>query len=264
METARTPARLYDVQCMRCSAAFLLILFGCVEQIPSPAPPIVDAPAATSVGAVSDLHFTDEGLQFAAEKIVREAERRGIDVAHGRTRLERLLWLEAVLGGSTHALARTNVLVGKMTATDSARWAKLRQRAALEFEGRDDAAAARVTDLLKRWQQRKTETVFRYLSSNYAQRYPYINSRSWEHRFHEFISDQPVDAATWGWLVLREYDVEAKQQYGRATSETAYAFYLEFSGLGNARDARRIFSVPGVEIRNVATHSPAASPFNGE
>jgi hypothetical protein len=60
--------------------------------------------------------------------------------------------------------------------------------------------------------------------------------------------ERPMDAATWGWLVLRDHRTVTRQQYGRADSELAYRFYLESSGLGDGREARRVFSVPGVEV----------------
>lgn len=58
----------------------------------------------------------------------------------------------------------------------------------------------------------------------------------------------PADAAAWGWLVAREYKADVAAQYERADAEQGYRFYLEFSGLGTHREARRAFSVPGVAI----------------
>ncbi|HEX8410323.1 MAG TPA: hypothetical protein VF883_15775 [Thermoanaerobaculia bacterium] len=233
---------------MRGLAAVVLILLGCSGE--SPAPAADDAgdqpPVITVTAPLSDLHFNDDQLQQIAVKLIEEARLRGIDAVPGQNRVERLLWLEGQLGNSSHALARTNALVTQMTATDASQWGKLRQQAAREFGTRDDEVAKRVIDLLTRWQQRKSESVFRYLSSNYKT--TYITSWNWEQRFHDFVAERPVDAATWGWLLLRIHAADAQKQYGRADSESAYRFYLEFSGLGNGREAREIFSVPGVEI----------------
>jgi hypothetical protein len=103
-----------------------------------------------------------------------------------------------------------------------------------------------VRDLLLRWQREKSVALYRYLSSNYST--TYITSLDWERRFHEFVMERPTDAATWGWLVLRDHRTDVQQQYGRADPEMAYRFYLEFSGLGDGREARRIFSVPGIDV----------------
>ncbi|MGZ5432694.1 MAG: hypothetical protein ACXW31_10360 [Thermoanaerobaculia bacterium] len=75
-----------------------------------------------------------------------------------------------------------------------------------------------------------------------------MSSMEWERRFHDFVAARPVDAATWGWLLLRANEQATKQQYGRADAETAYRYYLELTGLGDGREAKRIFSVPGIEI----------------
>jgi len=234
---------------MRYGTAVLLILIGCSNEPSTPAAAVEDQPATTTVTApVSDLRFNDEQLQHIAENLIREARLQGIDAVPGQNRVERLLWLEGRLGRSSHALTRTNALVAQLTVTDASQWGKLRQQAAREFGPRDDEVAARVNDFLRRWQQRKTESVFRYLSSNY--RTTHITSLHWEHRFHDFVTERPMDAATWGWLVLREYAEQARKQYGKANSESAYRFYLEFSGLGDGREAREIFSVPGIEIRD--------------
>ena len=89
--------------------------------------------------------------------------------------------------------------------------------------------------------------MFRILSSNYST--PYFTTLEWERRFHEFLAERPADAATWGWLVLREYRAITMRQYGRADAEMAYRFYLESSGLGDGREARELFSVPGADIQ---------------
>lgn len=232
---------------MHRGTAVVLILLGCGDESPAPAIAIDDQPPAITVTApVSDLRFKDDQLQQIAEKLIGEARLRGIEAVPGPNRIERLLWLEGRLGNSSHALSRTNALVTQLTATDASQWGKLRQQAAREFGTRDDEVAERVIDMLTRWQQRKSESVFRYLSSNYKT--THITSWNWEQRFHDFVTERPMDAATWGWLLLRVHAKEARQQYGRADSESAYRFYLEFSGLGNGREAREIFSVPGIEI----------------
>lgn len=232
---------------MRHGTAVLLILIACSGEPSTPASALADEPRpVTQTAPVSDLRFNDEQLQRIAANLVREARLRGIDAAPGPNRVERLLWLEGRLGSSTLALRRTNALVTQLTTTDASQWGKLRQQAAREFSTRDDETARRVADMLTRWQQRKTEAVFQYLSSNYRTRF--ISSLDWEHRFHDFVTERPMDAATWGWLVSRAYAEETRQQYGQASAESAYRFYLEFSGLGDGREAKRIFSVPGIEI----------------
>lgn len=231
---------------MRSAIALTLILTGCGN----PSSPRADdaangAPARGQAVPISDLHFNDYQLEEIAVSLVRRAEQRGIDVSHGRNRVERLISLEASLGRSTLALARVNALVSLITATDAGRWAKLRQRADLEFSRRDDEVARRVSDLLQRWQLRKSEVAWSHLSSNY--RY-FISREGWEREFHQFVSARPPDAATWAWLILRYDAPSVKQQYGTADAEAAYRFYLEFSRLGEARQAREVFSVPGIEI----------------
>jgi hypothetical protein len=196
--------------------------------------------------SVADLEFNDPQLQIIATRLRQRAGLQGVETSSGHNRVERLLSLEASLAGNGLAFQRVNKLVAEMTATDVSQWAKLRQRAEREFTARHDDVGRRVSDMLARWQRRKTEAVFRYLSSNYES--TYITSLEWERRFHEFVIARPMDAATWGWLVLGAYADDARQQYGRADAEAAYRFYLEFSGLGDGREARRVFSVPGIEI----------------
>lgn len=196
--------------------------------------------------SVADLEFDDEQLQWIAARLVREARLRGIHESVGRNRVERLIALEASLGRSTLALHRVEVLVSRLIATDGSQWAKLRRKAERDFGDRRDEVGTRVRDLLAGWQRRRMESAYGYLSSNYGT--SYITSFEWERRFHAFVSERPVDAATWGWLVLREYAAETRQQYGRADAESAYRFYLELSGLGDGREARRIFSLPGIEV----------------
>lgn len=232
---------------MRRGIAVVLILLGCGGETPTPATEVDDQPPVITVTApLSDLRFKDEQLQQIAERLIPEARRRGIEAVPGANRVERLLWLEGQLGSSSHALARANELVTHLTTTDASQWGKLRQQVAREFSTRDDEVAKRVNDLLRRWQQRKAESAFRYLSSNYKT--AYMTSWNWEQRFHDFVTERPIDAATWGWLLLRMHAADAQKQYGRADAESAYRFYLEFSGLGNGREAREIFSVPGIEI----------------
>ena len=225
----------------------LLIAGGCAGKASPPAVEVADdARRGTMTAPIADLEFDDDGLQAIAANVVSRARDRGIDSSAGRNRIERLLSLEASLGESTLALERTNALVARLTTTDASQWAKLRHQAARELGGRDDEVSRRVTDLLARWQRRKTECAFDYLSANYGK--GHITSLEWEKRFHDFVAERPLDAATWGWLVLRAYASEARQQYGRADTESAYRFYLEYSGLGDGREARRIFSVPGIDV----------------
>lgn len=233
---------------MRRATAVMLILIGCSGETSNPAPEVVhQTPVVTVTAPVSDLTFNDDQLQQIAGKLIAEARLRGIEAVPGANRVERLLWLEGQLGNSSHALTRANALVTQMTASDASQWGKLRQQAAREFSTRDDEVARRVNDLLMRWQKRKSESAFRYLSSNYET--IYMSSWNWEQRFHDFVIERPIDAATWGWLLLRMHAEDARKQYGRADAESAYRFYLEFSGLGTGREAREIFSVPGIEIR---------------
>lgn len=221
----------------------LLVLAACSS--PPPAP-VVETSAPPPAAPIGDLSFNDSTLHAAATTLKQQARLRGIETSRGRTRVERLLALEAEIGGSAAALNRVNELMSYMTATDMSLWAKLRQRADRDLAGRDDEAARRVRDLLGRWSRRKSEEVFRYLSSNYQTHI--IWPIEWERRFHSFIAERPVDAATWGWVVLQYHGQDAWQQYGRADAESAYRFYLELSGLGDGREARRIFSVPNVAI----------------
>jgi hypothetical protein len=231
---------------MRCALALLLMLVACGRPSSPPAREVAgDVRDASRTVPISDLHFQDHLLEEIAADLVRRARARGIDVSSGRNRVERLIRLEASLGGSTVALERVNSLAAQVTAHDAGRWAKLRQRADLELSSRDDEVSERVRDLLQRWQLRKTDTAWSHLSSNYKY---FIGRDGWEREFHEFISARPADAATWAWLILRDDASSVKQQYGKADAETAYRFYLELSQLGDAREARRTFSVPGIEI----------------
>ena len=220
----------------------LVVLAACSSPDPEPA----EQPRAPSA-PIADLQFNDYELQKVATHLRRKAELQGIHTSPGRNRVERLLALEASLGVSNLAFNRVSELAARMTVTDVSQWAKLRQRAERDFANRDDETARRVRDLLARWQRRKSEEVYAYLSSNYES--TYITSLEWERRFHAFVTERPMDAATWGWLLLREHPEDARGQYGRADAESAYRFYLEYSGLGDGREARLIFSVPGVEIR---------------
>jgi hypothetical protein len=202
---------------------------------------------AATAQPIDDLHFNDAQLERIAGVLVQQARSHGIHTSAGRNRIERLLSLESQVGTSDLALNRVDKLVSDMTMTDATQWSKLRRSAAGTYARRDDAAARRVKDLLRRWQREQLEIISDYLSSNYSK--PYIASLEWERRFHQFAARRPIDAATWGWLLLQSHRAEVMKQYGRADSEMAYRYYLEFSGLGDGREARLVFSVPGVEIR---------------
>lgn len=228
----------------RSLAAILLLLGACGS--PSSGPPVSQEPRElVRATPVSDLQFNDWQLQTIARDVIREARLRGIEEVSGRNRVDRLLRLETSLGRSQDAMLRVNQLVAHLTSHDSSRWAKLRQRAEVEFNGRNDETAKRVRDLLARWRHEQSDIVFDYLSSNYK---AYISSMEWERRFHDFVAARPVDAATWGWLLLREDADAPRREYGRADAETAYRYYLRHIGLGNAREARELFSMPGIEI----------------
>lgn len=195
---------------------------------------------------ITDLHFNDEQLQAIAETLVRQAQRRGVRESAGATRADRLIALEAALGAPPMALRRVDRLAAELTYTDASQWAALRRAADREFRGRDDAIAKRMTAMLDGWQRQRLASAMSYMSSNYADRY--IKSIEWERRFADFLAAHPADAAAWGWLVAREYKADVAAQYERADAEQGYRFYLELSGLGTHRDARRAFSVPGVAI----------------
>lgn len=233
---------------MRSVLAAVVLLAACSRE---PAPAAVEQPRHTAATVpISDLEFNDAHLQAIATHLRQQAQARGIDAVPGRNRVEALLALEVVIRGEGLAFQRVHRLVSEMTMTDVSQWGKLRQRAERDFAKRGDEAAMRVRDLLERWQKRKSEMMYRYLSSNYQT--TRIPSLEWEKRFHDFVTERPMDAATWGWLLLSEHADDAQRQYGRADAESAYRFYLEFSGLGDGREARSIFSVPGIEIENRA------------
>ena len=226
----------------------LLLVAACSNDRSVPATVVeVEAPV---VRPITDLTFDDPGLQEIAARLVAEAQERGIEESAGATRVERLLALEGKLGRGSRALERVEALVVRLTATDGSQWAKLRRRAEHEFNGRNDELARRVTDMLVRWKRERLHVSMRYLSSNHGE--GYIKTMEWERRFADFVAARPVDAATWGWLVAREHRADVAAQYERADAESAYRFYLEFSGLGTGRDAERVFSVPGIEIRETA------------
>lgn len=223
-------------------AVFLLLLAACSGQHSAPETIADEKPP---LGSIDDLDFNDPDLQLIATELVREARMRGIHESAGATRVERLLALEGTIGG-TRALRHVQTLVDRLAMTDGTQWAKLRRKTESEFSTRNDDAARRVTDMLLRWKRERLNESLRYLSSNYTK--TYIPSLEWERRFAAFVAARPLDAATWGWMVAREYGNDVAAQYDRADAESAYRYYLEFSGLGTNRDVRRIFSVPGIEI----------------
>lgn len=236
---------------MRCLLV-LLLLVGC-SGTESPAVSEPKAPTAP----IADLHFNDYELQQIAEGLVREARSRGIEQSPGTNRVERLLSLEASLGASDLALKRVNELTPQLTATDMTQWAVLRKAAEGEFHGRRDETGTRVNEMLSLWQRRKLSEAMSHLSSNYTALR--IESLEWEKRFRNFVEERPIDAATWGWLVARECGTLVAQQYGSTDAESAYRFYLEFSGIGTRHDAQRIFSVPGTLIREAPESRRAPS-----
>jgi hypothetical protein len=230
---------------MRRMVAAMLILGACGGQ-PATQTAEPEWREAIAPAPIDDLAFKDPQLQAIAANLVRQAGARGITSSSGRSRVERLLSLESSLGHSDLALQRVNRLAADLARTDGSQWAKLRSRAADEFSRADDGVARRVSEMLLRWQRRRLEHAFRFLSSNYST--PYLTTMEWERRFHDFVQEQPMDAATWGWLLLRDYGAVARQQYGHADAESAYRFYLESSGLGDARESSQLFSVPGIAI----------------
>jgi hypothetical protein len=202
---------------------------------------------------ITDLQFNDVMLQEIATQLVREARSRGINEISGQNRIDCLLRLEASLGRSHLALDRVNELVSHLIANDAGPWAKIRQRGELQSNGRTEGAR-RVATLLARWRRRKADIAFEYLSSNYSR---FISSAEWERRFHEFIAGEPLDVATWAWLLVQDDPQRVRQRYGRVSAELAFRNYLEVRGVGGANEARRMFSVPGIEItEEIATIPP--------
>ena len=242
---------------MRRMVAAMLILGACGDR-PATRTAEPEWREAITTAPIDDLTFQDVQLQAIATSLVRQARVRGIITSTGRSRVERLLSLESAVGRSDLALDRVNKLAADLFMTDGSQWAKLRRRAADEFGRCDDGVARRVSEMLLRWQRRRLEHAFRFLSSNYTSRY--LTTMEWERRFHQFVQEQPMDAATWGWLVLREYGAATRQQYGRADSESAYRYYLESSGLGDGRESRDLFSVPAVEITRSSSPRGCWSP----
>jgi hypothetical protein len=105
---------------MRCAIASIFIITACGSPSSPPAREVaVEAQDGFHAVPISDLHFKDHRLEEIAANLVRSAHQRGIDVSSGRNRVERLLSLEASLGGSSLALERVNSLVAQITATDA-------------------------------------------------------------------------------------------------------------------------------------------------
>jgi hypothetical protein len=175
--------------------------------------------------------------------LTRQAKARGIAAVSGETAIERLLVLEAALGAPPRASRRADDLAARFIARDATQWSRMRGEMAGEFHERDGEEAMRVRDFFDRWHRRRHDEAMRFLSSNYST--IYVPTLEWERRFHDFVAENPRDAVTWGWLFQRRDGACVKRQYGRVDGELAYRFYLEFSGLGDGREARRLFSVPG-------------------
>ena len=209
--------------------------------------------AIVAAAPIADLHFNDPQLQAIATELAAQARARGITATSGRNAIERLLALESSLGSSDRALRRANKLAADLMMSDSSQWARLRARTQSEFAGRNEAVAQRVSDFFVRWKREQLDIAFDFLSSNYSSKF--IPPIEWEQRFHRFLIRRPFDAATWGWVVLRGYGRMTEQQYGHADSELAYRFYLESTGLGDQREARDVFSVPGIAIKSDSRRS---------
>lgn len=243
---------------MRALVVAVLILAACSNPS-APVSEIADEPPQPGRAApVTDLEFQDAQLQPIAMELIREARLRGIEESVGRNRAERLIALEASLSDSRRALDCIDTLAAEITATDASQWAQLRQDAERDFAARDDETARRVRSLLAGWRRRKSESAYDYLSSHYTT--TYVRSYEWERRFHDYVRERPIHAATWAWLVWRDYAGAARQQYGRADAESAYRYYIESSGLGDRREARMIFSVPGIQIADAPEPSAQRSP----
>lgn len=117
------------------------------------------------------------------------------------------------------------------------------QRADRQFRG-DDGVSHRVQALLDDWEHQKLRVLMADLDNpqwvwNYGE-------YRWESEFHDFVRKQPVHAATWAWLVLRERGPDVAQQYGQRDLEHAYRFYLELAHVGTGEEARDLFSLPGI------------------
>lgn len=233
---------------MRTAAVSLLafLTLAACSAPPSPVESRDDLRQPPAEASIADLHFNDGQLDAIATALVDRAKGRNIETSAGATRIERLISLEAALDATPSALHRVNYLVLRLTETDRSEWARIRQRAERDFCGREDVASLRVCDLLQRWHQHRSESVRRFLSSNYEAQW--IPEMEWERRFHEFVAARPHDAATWGWMLLRERSDAVRKQYDRSDAESAYRFYLEFTGFGTGRDARNAFSVPGAAM----------------
>jgi len=211
----------------------IVCLSGCGK--PATEPVAIATVSSAPRVSVDDLRFNDPQLQSVAASLVQHAHARGIATVAGRNKVEQLVALEGQLGDSQLALGRVGEIAKDMLMTDGTQWSKLRRR---------PQTSERASDLLQRWQRQRLDIVYDYMSSNYDRRW--ISSYEWEHRFHDFVKARPVDAGTWGWIVLQEQRAATRQQYGDATPELAYRYYLESTGLGDAREASLLFSVPGV------------------
>lgn len=224
-----------------------LLLVSACSTPPSPVETTDTAPPAPAQASIADLRFNDQQLDAIAARLLEQARTRGIETSSGTTRAERLIALEAALDAPPTALHRVNYLAIRLTQHDRSEWAGIRQEAERAFCGPDDETSMRICDMLQRWHRHRTASVMSFLSSNYEAQW--IPEMEWERRFHEFVATRPHDAGTWGWLVLRDRPATVMQQYDRADAESAYRFYLEFTGFGTGRDARAAFSVPGTAIR---------------
>ena len=243
----------------RSTALWIVVLAAC--SAPMARPPAHAAVAGEPTRPVADLRFQDPELDSISVKYVREAQARGIVEIAGRTRADRLMALESALGNRSTARDRIDALAAEMIGRDVSQWAGLRAGALREFHGRADEAGLRVGDLIDRWQRQRFEAAMDYISSNYTTLY--VPSIEWERRFHDFIRATPRDATTWGWLVLYEESPNVESQYGRADAETAYRYYLEFSGLGTAGEARDLFSVPGIALDAAVPHRQSVPNAGG-
>jgi len=233
---------------MRITVVWLFFLgFASACSAPDPRADSLEVSRPRAIEAsIADLQFNDEQLDAIATALIDTAKKRGIESSSGTNRIERLIALEAALDAPPAALHRVNYLVLQLTQTDRSEWARMRQKAERDFCARAEPEPVRVCDMLRRWHQYRTASVMSFLSSNYE--HQWIPEMEWERRFHEFAAARPMDAGSWGWILLRERREMVEQQYDRADAESAYRFYLEFTGFGTGRDARNAFSVPGVAI----------------
>lgn len=210
----------------------------------------VDPPrdAVEALTPVPVAHFADPELQAIATALAEEAERRGIRSVRGRwNRVEALIELEAELDAPPLVLDHVNAVAMQAVRTDAGHWPSIRSRELERCRNREDATCLRTRDLLERWYRHRLAIITENLGDE-TRVYRY-GGREWEGFFHDFVRRIPRDAATWGWIVSRHAGDDVRASIGRDDGEAAYRYYLVMTRLGTSREAKAVFSVPGVELR---------------